>query len=162
MLPQIFYSTNEIVRDSRGSTHFFDTDAKRFFSSRIGQNAYRTANPFKTLFTTSEQFVMYNGYSERRKYSVRLYDSRTKNIDTVGEFQQYRSSREANTAAIRLIPTIEYSVEDQHEYALLLNEAYDVQKRRAMYKGESKFYAPDLGYVSLLTNRHFFGAMETD
>lgn len=156
MLPKRFYSTEDIRRHADGKTHFFERDTMRFFNSRIGQNAHVCANPYKTLFVTSERFDQ----RSRRLYTIRSYDCRTHDIDTIGEFQQYRTARAANKAAMEIAESIEYPSRDQHEYALALNEAYDIAKRRAMWRGENKFYVSDLGYVSLLTNRHFFNLAE--
>lgn len=159
MLPQSFYSTDQIERHSYGHTHFFDADSKRFFNSRIGDNAYPTPNPFVTLFTTSERNSgRFGGPSYRRKYTVRAYDSRTHDIDTVGEFQDYASSASANRAAKQLAADWEYPIEDMHEYALALNEEYNNLERRAIKRGEREFYfpeiAPDDKYIPV---RYFSG-----
>lgn len=159
--PDRFYSTDQIIRHSSGKTHFFDVGAKRFFNSRIGQSAYSTNNPFVTLFTTSEKYEnRWSQHYELRKYTIRSYDWRTGSVDTVGKFQQFNSARQAVLEIEKIRQTIEYSLEDQHEYALLLNQSYDYARKKATQRGETKFYVSDLGYVSLLTNRHFFGTME--
>lgn len=129
-VPQTFYSADQIERHSSGKTHFFDPGAKRFFRSRIGSNAYPTANPFVTYFVTSEQFEDSRGRREPRCYTVRSYDWRTADISTVGEFQRYATGRTAALAAKRMAGEVEYSVQDQHEYALLLNEDYDYEEKR--------------------------------
>lgn len=156
-LPERFYSTDQIKQHSSGKTHFFDRDSMRFFSSRIGQNAYPTNNPFITLFVTSEKFEdRYSNYSEPRYYTIRAYDSRTGSIDTVGEFQAYQSSKTANRVAKELAPEWEYTSEDQHEYALLINAEYDVEKRRAIAYGRDEFYVSQLGTGYLnQTQQHF-------
>lgn len=156
MLPQRLYDAQQIRRHADGKTHFFDSSSMRFFRSRIGQNAYMTPNPYIHLFVTSEQFVDSRGNSGKRLYSVRKYDSRTSDIVSIGDFQEYANARAANKAAKELALEIPFTAEDQQEYANALNEAYDSSKRRAMHRGETKFYVGDLGYVSLLTNRHFF------
>lgn len=156
MLPQRFYSTEDIRRHADGKTHFFDRGAMRFFSSRIGSNAYTTINPYVHLFVTSEQFVPSTGKPDPRYYTIRAYDSRDGDVKTIGKFQEYANARVANKAAKELALEIPFPVEDQQDYANALNEAYDNAKRRAQHRGETKFYVSDLGYVSLLTNRHFF------
>lgn len=160
MLPQRLYDAQQIRRHADGKTHFFDSSSMRFFRSRIGQNAYMTPNPYIHLFVTSEQFVDSRGNSGKRLYSVRKYDSRTSDIVSIGDFQEYRTARAANKAAKELAPNVEYPIEDQQEYANALNEACDSSKRRAQSWGETRFYVSDLGYVSLLTNRHFFNLTE--
>lgn len=145
-LPERFYTTDQIRRHSQGKTHFFDKDSMRFFNSRIGQNAYSTNNPFITLFVTSEKYEnRYSGTSEARYYTIRSYDSRTGSVDTVGEFQAYSSSKEANRWAKFLAHSgWEYSLEDQHEYALLINAEYDSRKRRALAQGFGSFLMVEL------------------
>jgi len=79
---------------SRGGYHFFDADAKRFFSSRIGKTLYGGR-----YFVTSEQFHGSDGYTAPRLYTVReIRDDGS--VWDIGEFQQYETSREA-VAAIR-------------------------------------------------------------
>lgn len=136
-LPERFYSTDRIKRHSEGYTHFFDPATMRYFNSRIGSNAYPTANPFVTLFTTSERFVPLYERAHPRLYSVRSYDSRDHDINTVGEFQAYTSSASANRAAKQLASEWEYTLEDQHEYALLINEECDVTAKRAAHYGDA-------------------------
>lgn len=145
MLPQRIYDTRSLRNYCDGYTYFFAPSSMRFFNSRIGSNAYTTVNPFKTLFVTSERF----DDKSRRLYTVRLYDCRTHDIDTIGEFQEYRTARAANKAARELAPAIEYPIDDQQEYAVALNLQYDIAKRRAIVHAETKFYVSDLGYVSL-------------
>lgn len=172
-LPDRFYDTASIERDSAGYTHFFDRGAKRFFLSRIGQNAYPTANPFITLFVTSERFDGADRYEDRyvatgrvnsyglmgiakhtvmigdpRRYTIRSYDWRTRSIGTVGEFQAYDSSRAANREARRLAGDWNVTPEDWHAYALALNEEYDSGKRRAMARGDSGFCMYEIGAVN--------------
>jgi hypothetical protein len=64
--------------------HFFDAETIRFFDSRI----YKTTHGF--YFTTSER-----GPSGVRRYSVRVIDWETGHIETVGNFQQFSTLREA-------------------------------------------------------------------
>lgn len=136
-LPEKFYSTDRIKRHSEGHTHYFDASTMRFFNSRIGSNAYPTTNPFVALFTTSEQFTASTGWTPGRKYSVRSYDSRSYDFSTVGEFQAYTTSASANRAAKQLAGEWEYTLEDQHEYALLINQDYDYEARRASLYGDA-------------------------
>lgn len=139
-----FYTVADIERHAAGHTHWFDRDTKRFFNSRLGFNVYRTANPFFWLFVTSER----NSWGNHpRLYSVRSYDSRTREVDTVGEFQGYNSSAGANRAARRIAQTITPNLEDLHDWALAINANYDSSKRRARARGETSFYVDGLDQV---------------
>lgn len=151
MQVQSFYNTRQIEDHYRGYGHWFDADSKRFFNSRIGVNAYPTANPFITLFVSSER-CSWNDYYDgnkfiggKRKYSIRSYDSRTHEIDTVGEFQAYNSSKTANSTAKKLAKEWQFNLEDMHEYALILNTDLDQQNRRNM--GRNKIIASQTGYL---------------
>jgi hypothetical protein len=79
--------------------HFFSADTLRFFSSRIGQDAYE--GPGGVYFTTSEQFRPSGGAPFRRRYTVRRFDPATGRVKTVGDHQQYASSSAARMAAAR-------------------------------------------------------------
>lgn len=157
-----FYTTDQIENHYRGHGHWFDADSKRFFNSRIGQNAYPTANPFITLFVSSERCAWDDHYEgrwgvveiksnsdlvyekrdvfvgEKRHYSIRSYDSRTHSIDTVGEFQEYNTSKTANSTAKKLALQWEFSIEDQHEFAILFDTDRDQTVRRNAYWKEKE------------------------
>ena|SRR3990167_2108062 len=87
----MFNTIQEIERanENRGH-HFFKPAAKRFFRSRIGETVYGGR-----YFVTSEQF----DYSSPRLYTVRMAND-DGSIETIGEFQAYRTSSQAR-AAIR-------------------------------------------------------------
>ena len=80
--------------------HWFDKSALRFFSSRISSHVYSV--PGGALFVSSEQFKGFRSEDGPRLYSIRscTFDGA---IDTVGEFQQYESSKAAHTEALRLV-----------------------------------------------------------
>ncbi|MEE9118251.1 MAG: hypothetical protein V3U02_06630 [Calditrichia bacterium] len=78
--------------------HFFDKDARRFFGSRIASEAYLTQNSRNAYFVTSEQFDR----NQPRLYSVRVANTKTGTIDTVGRFQGFSNSGSAKREAIRL------------------------------------------------------------
>jgi len=84
----------DIVRANGNSSqhHFFDAGATRFFRSRYPQTGIVKDN--KAYFVTSEQF----DYNSPRLYTLRVCDMATGIVDTVGEFQQYRTSRQAQAA----------------------------------------------------------------
>lgn len=70
--------------------HWFDKSTLRFFRSRVGRKLYR----FK-YFITSEKF----SYDSERLFSIREV-KKDGRIETVGEFQAYRT-RSAAMAAIK-------------------------------------------------------------
>lgn len=81
---------------SSGS-HFFDADTLRFFSSRVSSRVHVGVSGRRVYFVTSEQYD--TGYV--RKYTVRKIHVCNGRIDTVGEFQAYRTSAQAHGAASR-------------------------------------------------------------
>jgi len=76
-------------------SHFFDADTMRFFKSRIGSRVYPSARQGATYFTTSEK-----GPDEVRRYSVKRIKGCS--IDSMGEFQAYRTQSAAQAAAQRM------------------------------------------------------------
>jgi hypothetical protein len=81
------------VRSAGG--HWFDAETLRFFGSRIGGTVYSV--PDGCLFVSSE----HTGFDRQgRAYSVR-YVSDAGEVDTVGDFLQYRTREAAHSAAKR-------------------------------------------------------------
>lgn len=76
--------------------YFFERASMRFFDSCVESGVYQGR-----YFVTSEQFHGSQG-SEPRKYTVRVCGP-DGDIDTVGEFQGYRTKQDA-VAAIRRLP----------------------------------------------------------
>lgn len=89
-------SVKRVNRD-KAKGFWFQEGATRFFHCRYPQVAYEQNG--KAYFVTSEQF----DYSSPRLYTIRVCDLSTGQVDTVGEFQQYGTSREANRAMQSLI-----------------------------------------------------------
>jgi len=90
------HTLDQIKRAAMGAgSHWFDKSALRFFSSRIGDKVHPV--PGGALFVSSEQF----DYQSPRLYSVRSCTFNGE-IDTVGEFQQYATNRDAHNAALHL------------------------------------------------------------
>lgn len=83
------------ARNAAIGHHFFEPSAMRFFRSRCSGAVYPGTR--STWFVTSEQFDS----DSPRLYSVRVQQI-DGTIDTVGEFQQYATSREARAVAARL------------------------------------------------------------
>lgn len=91
-MPRIL--STDVIRKANASSgfFFFQPEAMRFFRSRVSSVAYRGDGG--TYFVTSERF---NERSPRR-FTVRAASDDGR-IDTVGEFQAYRSRRVAHEAA---------------------------------------------------------------
>ena len=69
------------------SGHFFDRDAMRFFNSKVYDGFY-----FDRFIITSEK----QSHAHDRRYSIRIICP-TGDIDTIGEFQEFASKRQAET-----------------------------------------------------------------
>ena len=74
-------------------SHFFDKDTIEFWGSKIESELYKNR-----CFITSEN----NFDSTARFYTVRRFSEDFKSIDTIGEFQAYKTKEEAQ-AAIKTI-----------------------------------------------------------
>lgn len=98
-----YVDMRDIERASeRGSRHWFSPNTMRFFRSRVGGFGYLTDDGSKAYFVSSEQFESSMGDRADRRYTVRVCEMKTGEIDTVGEFQQYASRSGADKAAQRL------------------------------------------------------------
>ena len=89
-----FTDTNDIKRNHRG--HWFSKDTMRFFQSRISETVYYGKDLL--FFVSSEK----DRWDNPRMYTVRSYDPKTDQIDTVGEYQAYKSRSGAASAAERV------------------------------------------------------------
>jgi len=85
-------------KNDRAGYHFFDASSKRFFSSRILSGVFPGADGW--YFVTSEQFTMLYVVAGPRLYTVRRMRE-DGGIDTIGEFQGYKSASIAKNAAKR-------------------------------------------------------------
>ena len=74
---------------STGS-HFFDRETMRFFKSRVLDKVFDGGNVW--YFVTSERGPL---ETSKRKYTVRQVDKVSGNVETVGEFREYSTSRQA-------------------------------------------------------------------
>lgn len=88
------------VRDIKSAhrRYWFSPDTMRFFNSRVNldQDAVEIGGEY--YFTSSEQF----DHKSPRLYSVRAWNPETDDIRTIGEFQGYRTAREARAKINRL------------------------------------------------------------
>lgn len=97
--PQTFtYRTmDDVISANRAiGNHWFDADTMRFFKTRIESGAIplHSENCHKARFITSEK-----GPDGVRRYSVREAQP-DGTIDTIGEFQQYRTRDKARAAIL--------------------------------------------------------------
>jgi len=88
------YSLDDLKKHYYKNTkgHFFDDNTMRFFKSRISEDLMYSGALI--YFVTSEQ-----GPDDIRKYTVRSYNPKTSDIDTVGDFQQYSTMYQAKQTA---------------------------------------------------------------
>ncbi len=87
------YTINMIQNEMNADgSHWWDLDTLRHFGCRVSRKVYQGEGGM--FFVTSEQF-MFND----RKYSVRRYDPTTKQINTVGEFNDLTRAQAHNEAA---------------------------------------------------------------
>lgn len=75
--------------------HWFDADTMRFFRSRVSRKVYPVEAG--TYFVTSERF----DDNSPRLYTVRFIWT-DGDVETQGEFQQYKTSKAAHKAAARM------------------------------------------------------------
>ena len=69
--------------------HFFDDSTMRFFNSRISQDAIKSGN--MAYFVSSEKFDS----KTPRLYSVRAINLDTGKIETIPDFQHFKSNQQA-------------------------------------------------------------------
>ena len=95
----IYISMDEIeVMYSPGiGRHWFDADTLRFFRGRLAAGGYQAADG-SVYFVSSEQNHGM-GAPYPRLYTVRRLSGPKGNVETVGEFQQYRTTGAATAAA---------------------------------------------------------------
>ncbi len=79
---------------------YFEPDTMRYFRSRV-LGWFVPLPDGGGLFGTSERFVSSQGWSPGRKFTIRRARP-SGDIDTVGEFQGYASSKAAERAANRI------------------------------------------------------------
>lgn len=94
------YIESVVTVERRHNGHWFDADTKRFFSSRVSDTAYNNEQG-KSYFVSSERDTFRNR-QPKRLYTVRVQDHETGDIDTVGEFQGYKTRYQAHKAAREL------------------------------------------------------------
>ncbi len=84
----------------RCGSHYFEPSTMRFFASRLSPNLHPSEKGEDvTYFVTSEQHKSSRFGNDPRRYSVHRF--KNCKIDTVGEFQAFKTSGAAHTAAKR-------------------------------------------------------------
>ena len=80
------------AKAEQAGNHFFDEDAMRFWDSRVLPSSFVKVTGDVYRFVTSEK----NWQSDRR-YTIREVDMRNGRfvVNTIGNFQQYATGREA-------------------------------------------------------------------
>lgn len=77
----------DVKRNNKESgQYWFSLDTMRFFQCKIESGLIGGK-----FFITSEQ----SGWDSPRLYSIRKYDSETHKIDTVGDFQAFKTCQDA-------------------------------------------------------------------
>ena len=89
--------TEFIQANKDANKHYFDADTMRFFRSKLVRDSWNGDG----LFITSEQFVGSQGAAPRA-WSIRRGNLKTFDVDSVGEFQQYKTLHRARTALAEL------------------------------------------------------------
>ena len=81
-----YYSMWQIMLENeRAGFHFFSPDTMRFFKSRVSKVIYQGDGGI--YFITSEQY----DYKSPRHFTVRQFNPETKNIETIGKFNELTS-----------------------------------------------------------------------
>lgn len=75
----------------RNGQHWFDEDVMRYFNSRVLESSWTKIDDDTYRFISSERM----NFNSPRLYTVRQFTISTGTVDTVGEFQRYKTSREA-------------------------------------------------------------------
>jgi len=86
-------------RNDRNGFYFFERATLRFFHSRISESFYLCEARKASYFVTSEQNKTFTTRPLPRLYTVRRIAWQGGDVDTVGEFQAYRTSAAAQRAA---------------------------------------------------------------
>ena len=90
----------EKANEDKGG-YFFSQDTMNFFRSRVNYPSY--CGPGGIYFVTSERYVnRFLGTSLPRCYTIRKFNPETGDIDTVSEFQEFKTRGRAHRQAANL------------------------------------------------------------
>lgn len=103
-IPVSCFTSMENIKyvNERAGYYFFSKDTLKFFNSKISEYIYANwkEDCYQFYFVTSEKGP---DDIDIRRYTVREFDSQTGKVNTVGEFQQYKTSAAAKRAAKALV-----------------------------------------------------------
>jgi hypothetical protein len=93
------HTIRRLYAERRPEGHWFDASTMRWFKTRLPRNTDACIGNV-SYFVTSEQSF----YSDSpRLYTVRSFDHDTGEIDTVGEFNTYRTAAHARAAIRKMV-----------------------------------------------------------
>ena len=95
-------------RNHNAGYHYFEPETLRFFCGRVSDEIWPLPDG-SALFVTSEKFKGFREPDGPRLYLVRIM-FREGDVDTIGEFQQYRSLSGAKRAAQRISDQVDRMV----------------------------------------------------
>lgn len=101
MTTTTFHNTDQLRQLARDTgNHFFDRDALRFFSSRIGGEIFAGR-----YFVTSERDATGAAWGGARRYTVRSFTYADGRLDfeTVGEFGEHATRADALNAISKVV-----------------------------------------------------------
>jgi hypothetical protein len=110
--PHLVPASCIIERISELGSHFFDPPTMRFFRSRTAKHGwfFNDDTGFQAVLVTSEEYV-HEGVSHGRYYTVRHWKLDGSDLQTHHHpFQEHATSREAESAAARLVASIVHPV----------------------------------------------------
>jgi hypothetical protein len=80
-------------QNAAAGLHFFEPATMRFFNSRTLSRVFD--GPGGIYFVTSEKRTGFNCPDGKRLYTVRCFNPKTGDVKTRGEFQAYKTSKQA-------------------------------------------------------------------
>lgn len=96
-------SFDEFIQGNKDAgKHYFDKETMRFFDSKLVHASWNGDG----YFLTSEQFRGVNSPDGLRCWSIRKGNLHTFNVESIGEFQTYKSLARAKTALKNLRTSI--------------------------------------------------------
>lgn len=105
-IPSTIYDLK--LRNHNAGFHYFEPSTMRFFASRVSDEIWPLPDG-SALFVTSEKFKGFRAPDGPRLYSIRIMFP-DGSVDTVGEFQQFKTSGGAKKAAQRISDRVDREV----------------------------------------------------
>lgn len=98
-----------ITLSKQNGSKWFSQENMQFFRTRLPTTAIqvKTRLGYFGYFITSEKFVGSRGRSNPRKYTVRKFNYQTKDINTVGEFNEIPTKHQAEKFLETIIEGLE-------------------------------------------------------